>query len=134
MCSERRPAPDPPANAAAIGLAGFLTVTGTTHFVVPRPYDAIVPRRLPGRRRAWTYVSGMAELATAALVAVPRTRRVGGLVAAGLFVAVFPANVKMAVDWARQPRRSPLQRLVAWMRLPLQVPLVTWAVRVWRTG
>jgi len=76
----------------------------------------------------------MAELATAALVAVPRTRRVGGLVAAGLFVAVFPANVKMAVDWARQPRRSPLQRLVAWMRLPLQVPLVIWAVRVWRTG
>jgi uncharacterized membrane protein len=45
---------------------------------------------------------------------------------------VLQANVKIALDWARQPRRSTVQRLLAWVRLPLQVSLVLWAVRVAR--
>ncbi|GAA4600520.1 hypothetical protein GCM10023195_00080 [Actinoallomurus liliacearum] len=44
-----------------------------------RPYDAIIPSRLPGSPRAWTYTSGLAELACAAAIAVPRTRRAGAL-------------------------------------------------------
>ncbi len=44
------------------------------HFLAPRPYDAIIPERLPGPPRAWTYLSGVAELTCAAAVAHPRTR------------------------------------------------------------
>jgi uncharacterized membrane protein len=113
----------------AVVLAGLLAAAGVTHFVVPGPYDAIVPRRLPGSPRTWTYVSGVAELAVAAAVAGRRTRRVGGLAAAALFVGVFPANVQMAVDWRR--RAAPL-RAIAYGRLPLQVPLVRLALRVGR--
>jgi uncharacterized membrane protein len=98
-----------------------------THVLAPRPYDAVVPRSLPGTPRFWTYASAVAELSVAALVAVPRTRAVGGLAAAALFVAVFPANVKMAYDWRH---RSARERAIAYGRLPLQAPLIWWGWRV----
>jgi uncharacterized membrane protein len=113
----------------AFGLAALLAASGTLHFLKPRPYDSIVPRSLPGRRRTWTYASGAAELAVAAALVHPRTRRWGGLAAAGLFVGVFPANVKMAVDWRTAP---PARRAVAFGRLPLQIPLILWARNVAR--
>jgi uncharacterized membrane protein len=112
-------------------LAGFLAAAAVTHYVAPRPYDAMVPRSLPGSPRSWTYASGVAELAVAAAVAHPKTRRQGGLLAAGLFVAVFPANVKMARDWSDRP--APL-KAAAYGRLPLQAPLLWWALRVSRNA
>jgi uncharacterized membrane protein len=115
----------------ALALAGFLALAGVTHFARPKPYDAIMPRSLPGSPRTWTYLSGAAELAVAAAVAHPRTRRVGGLAAAALFAAVFPANVKMARDWRDQP---PAMRAAAYARLPLQAPLVWWGWRVGRNA
>jgi uncharacterized membrane protein len=115
------------ASRSAHGLALLLAVAGGSHFAAPHVYDRIVPRRLPGRARTWTYWSGVAELAVAAAVAHPRTRRAGGLAAAGLFVAVFPANVTMARDWRRRP---PAYRAAAYARLPMQAPLVWWALRV----
>jgi len=112
-------------------LAAFLASAAVTHFVAPRQYDAIVPRSLPGRPRTWTHVSGVAELAVAAAVAHPRTRSRGGLAAAGLFAAVFPANVKMARDWSDRP--LPL-KAAAYARLPIQVPLIRWGLRVYGGG
>lgn len=105
-------------------LAGLLATAGVAHFTAPKRFDAIVPRALPGTPRTWTYVSGVAELALAAGVAHPRTRRTAALAPAAFFVAVFPANVKMAVDHRDRPAR---QRTIALARLPLQVPLVWWA-------
>jgi uncharacterized membrane protein len=116
---------------SAFALAALLATAGVTHFTRPRQYDVIVPRSLPGSPRSWTYASGVAELAVAAAVAHPRTRRAGGLAAAALFAAVFPANVKMALDWRDRPRP---QRTVALARLPLQAPLIWWAVRVGRNA
>ncbi len=115
--------------AAAAGLVVLLTSTGILHFAVPASFDAIVPEQLPGTVRTWTYLSGTAELLVAALIAVPRTRRLGGVLAALLFVAVFPANVKMAIDWSDRPT---WMRALAYGRLPLQIPLVLWALLVYR--
>jgi uncharacterized membrane protein len=116
---------------SALTLAALLGAAGVTHFAKPRPYDSIVPRALPGKPRTWTYASGVAELAVAAAVAVPKTRKLGGLLAAGLFAAVFPANVKMAVDYRD---KGPRAKAIAWGRLPLQVPLIIWALRVRRSA
>ncbi|MFD9704972.1 hypothetical protein [Lentzea sp. NPDC059081] len=112
---------------SALALAALLGLAGATHFSRPKYYDAIVPRALPGTPRQWTYASGAAELAVSAAVAVPRTRRLGALAAVVLFIAVFPANVKMALDFRE---KSPRARALAYGRLPLQIPLVAWAWKV----
>ena len=119
----------PEGHLSAGALAALLAGSAVTHFLAPRPYDAIVPRALPGTPRFWTYASAVAELSVAALVAAPRTRAVGGLAAAALFAAVFPANVKMAYDWRHRPA---VPRALAYARLPLQAPLIWWALRVAR--
>lgn len=111
-------------------LAGLLTATGTLHFLTPKPYAQIVPDQLPAHY-GLVYASGVAELACAAGLAVPRTRRVAGWATAALFVAVFPANVTMALD---SGAKSGLYQSVAWARLPLQVPLIAWAVSIARRG
>ncbi len=122
-------APRPSTDRVARPLAALLLAAGVAHFARPGTFDDIVPRSLPGSARAWTYASGVAELALAAAVAAPRTRRVGALATAGFLAAVLPANVKMAVDWRH--RRSPY-REIAWARVPLQAPLIWWAVRAGR--
>ena len=108
-------------------LAGLLAVTGTSHFVAPRPYVRIVPRGI-GSRHGWVYASGVAELACSAGLALPRTRRGAARATAALFVVVFAANVQMALDSRRVP--SSAYRLGSWLRLPVQVPLLLWARRV----
>jgi uncharacterized membrane protein len=108
--------------ARSLSLAAFLVAAGAAHFVIPRSYERIVPEMF-GDAAFWVRWSGVAEMACAGLVAHPRTRRVGALAAAGLFVTVFPANVKMALDGG-------VPYGLAWARLPLQVPLVWWALRV----
>ena len=117
-------------HAAAAGLAALLGVAGVTHLVRPRLYEPLIPRAL-GSPRAWVLTSGVAELACAVAVALPRSRRLGGLASAALFVAVFPGNVQMALD-ARTDAASRRRSTIAWARLPLQAPLVAWALAVAR--
>lgn len=119
------------ARRSALLLAALLGTAGVVHLTVPGPFDRIVPRALPGDPRKWTYVSGAVELAVAAALANPGTRRNGGLAAACLFAAILPANVQMALDWNDRP--APL-RAAAYARLPLQIPLVTWALKVRRAS
>jgi uncharacterized membrane protein len=87
-----------------------------------------VPDRLPAPT-AIVYASGVAELLCAAGLAVPRTRRVAGWATALLFVVVFPANVVMALN---SGARSVGYQFGVWARLPLQLPLIGWAVSVAR--
>ena len=51
----------------------MLIGTGTGHFLVPKPFDTIVPAELPGSPRTYTYLSGIAEIATGALLSLPGT-------------------------------------------------------------
>src|SRR4051812_44145311 len=111
-------------------LALLLCVAGASHFAVARIYERSVPRRL-GDPRPWVVWSGVAELACAAGLAVPRTRRPAALASAVLFVVVYPANVNQAVDAHRSGARRAV-RLATLARLPMQVPLVLWALRVSR--
>lgn len=109
-------------------LAGLLAAAGATHLVRPDVYSALIPHAL-GPARPWVLGSGVAELVVGACLAVPRTRRTAALSAAALFVAVFPGNVKMAVDWSD---RSLAEQVVAYLRLPVQLPLVLWAWGIFR--
>lgn len=110
-------------------LAVALGAAGTLHLVKPEPYDGLIPRAL-GAPRPWVYGSGVAEIACAAALLVPRTRRLGALASAALFVGVFPGNLTMAARALRSPRASTRTKALTVARLPLQVPLVTWALAV----
>lgn len=112
-------------------LAVVLAGAGALHFVRPKPYASIVPDVL-GDPYPWVYVSGVAEIACAAALVPARTRRPAALAALVLFVAVFPANVQMAIDALSSDRASLAFKVIAVARLPLQVPLVLWALDVAR--
>jgi uncharacterized membrane protein len=103
------------------GLCLLVGGSGILHFVVPAPYRRIVPAPFRTHAAAVVAVSGVCELVCAALLALPRMRRCGATATALLFIAVFPANVQMALDsrHAAMPVAA-----AAWLRLPLQVPLI----------
>lgn len=112
-------------------LALVLLGSGAMHLLRPQVFDPLVPPWLPPSRRFWTVASGLAELGVGLAVSQPRTRRAGGFAAAGLFVAVFPGNLWMAWRW--RGKALPY-RVGAVARLPLQVPLVAWGLRVARSA
>jgi uncharacterized membrane protein len=114
----------------ALSLSAFLGAAGAMHFVVPKFYDAMIPEPLPGSPRTWTYGSGVTEIVVADAVLVPRTRRFGGLAAALMFAAWLPGNIKMALDAQRSD--SAAFRAGTLLRLPLQLPLISWALKVRR--
>ncbi|OBK32711.1 hypothetical protein A5658_15470 [Mycobacterium sp. 1245111.1] len=115
----------------AYRIAALLLGVGTLHFVAPKPFDGIIPVELPGSPRFYTYASGVAELGIGAALLVPRLRRSAALAAAALFVAVFPGNVNMCRLWWDKP--WPM-RIVALARLPLQIPMVTAALKLARNS
>jgi uncharacterized membrane protein len=113
--------------AAAVALAALLLTTGTWHFASPHGFESIVPRFL-GSPAIWVRLSGIGELACAVGLLIPRTRHAAAWATAALFVIVFPANIDMAVHaW-----RGDGSKLVAYARLPLQIPLVLWALYIAR--
>jgi len=116
---------------AAYRIAALLLGVGTTHFLAPKQFDAIIPAELPGSPRFYTYASGVAEVSIGALVLARRTRRLGALAAAALFLAVFPANINMVRLWWDKP--WPM-RIAALARLPLQIPMITEALKVRRNA
>jgi uncharacterized membrane protein len=117
--------------ATAYRLAALLLGVGSLHFIAPKPFDTIIPTELPGSPRFYTYASGVAEVATGAALLVPRTRRLGALAAIALFIGVFPGNVNMVRLWWPKGWAA---RLVALARLPLQVPMVTEALKAYRNS
>jgi uncharacterized membrane protein len=109
-----------------IPLSLFYLAAGTLHFLRPRIYEAIMPRALPAKREL-VYASGLAEMVGGAGVLHPATRRAAGWWLIATLIAIFPANVQMALH-ADRYRAIPAPLL--WLRLPLQALLIAWAWRV----
>ena len=117
---------------ATRALAAMLLIAGIAHFIAPKSLDAIVPTFLPGGPRLWTYLSGAAEIAIGLALLAPLSMKIGTVsirllaayAALFLFIAVYPANIKMAIDWRDRPMPYPL---IAFARLPLQFGLFYWA-------
>lgn len=106
-------------------LAGFMTAVGVMHFVEPGPFVAIVPGWLPWAL-ALVYISGVFEILGGVGLLVPRTRVAAAWGLVALFVAVFPANINMAVNNIPFDGKE-LHPMALWGRLPLQVLLIYWA-------
>jgi uncharacterized membrane protein len=107
-------------------LAAAFTASGTVHLVRPQAFAAIMPRALPERHhKNLIYLSGLIELVCA--VGLFRRTRWAAPACVAVLGAVFPANLQMALDAGsgRNPGAADTH-LLAWGRLPLQIPMV-WA-------
>jgi uncharacterized membrane protein len=111
-------------------LAAILAGIGVLHFASPKMFDESIPDVLPGNPRVYTYLSGVAEFVLAPGLLIPRTRRVSGLITAAFLVAVYPANLTTVRKYWHRPK----PRALAIARLPLQIPMIGAALRVWRGG
>jgi uncharacterized membrane protein len=102
----------------------FFVFAGVMHFVKPRTYESILPPYLPAPR-ALVYASGVAEMAGGAGLMVPAARRLAGWWLIATLLAVFPANLEMALHPERFPK-VPGGAPALWARLPLQAGFIAW--------
>ena len=102
----------------------FFVFAGVMHFVVPRTYEAIVPDYLPAHREL-VAASGVAEIAGGLGVMHPRTRRLASWWSIATLVAVFPANLHMALHPDKY--KVPGGRTSLYARLPVQLLFIAWA-------
>lgn len=100
-------------------VAALFTVSGIMHFARPAIFTPLVPHALPWPT-ALVYASGVVELICA--VGLWRRARWAGLAAAALLVILWPANLQAALT--AQAEEDPTTKVLTWIRLPLQIPLV----------
>ncbi len=112
-------------------LAVSMIAIGVAHFVAPEPFERIVPPFL-GDAKLLVLVSGFFEVAGGVGLLIPRTRRAAAWGLIALFVAVFPANVYMAVEGIQLNPDKPMPEWGAWLRLPFQFLFIAWAA--WFAG
>ena len=110
-------------------LAGLMGVVGGLHFVAPSVFEATIPRALPAKR-ALVYLSGVIEVGCA--VGLATRQRWAGPAAAATLLAVWPANIQMAIDASAQHKPFP-QQVGLWARVPLQLPMIATALDAART-
>jgi len=106
-------------------LAGLMVFVGIQHFLDPEPFVKIVPAALPAPR-SLVFVSGFFEILGGLGLLVRRTRRAAAWGLIALYVAVFPANVNMALHDLPMGDKV-LPPLVLWLRLPFQAVFIAWA-------
>ena len=109
-----------------VALGAFFLGAGLLHFLKPRPYESIMPGALPAHRQL-VYVSGAAEMLRGAGVLSARTSRWAGSWLIATMLAVFPANVNMAVE---ADRFRAIPEPLLWGRLPVQGAILYWIWRV----
>ncbi len=101
-----------------------MALAGINHFIMPSFYERIMPDYVPAQREL-VYASGVAEFLGAVATLHPRTRRAGGWLLVATLLAVFPANIDMAVNAERYPD-IPGGQAALLARLPLQALFLYW--------
>jgi len=104
--------------------AFFYMGAGAMHFLRPAPYLKIMPACVPWHL-AMVYISGAAEVAGGVGLLIPALRRAAAWGLVALLIAVFPANVNMALHEI-QVTQTPISTALLWARLPLQGLLIWW--------
>jgi uncharacterized membrane protein len=103
-------------------LAIFFILAGLNHFLHTDFYVRIMPPYLP-RHLLLVYVSGVFEITLGAAVVVPGLTRPAAWGLIALLIAVFPANIHMALNPDLFREFNPV---MLWLRLPLQAVLIAW--------
>ncbi len=109
-----------------IVLAGLFIFAGIMHFVSPSFFVKIVPPPLAPWALELTYISGFFELLGGIGLLIPQTRTWAAYGLMALLVAVYPANIYMALE----PAKFGVPAWILYARLPLQFGLLWWLWRI----
>ncbi|MBE19515.1 MAG: DoxX family protein [Gammaproteobacteria bacterium] len=113
---------------ALFGLAAFFINFGVDHFINPDFYLLIMPPAFPMHLEA-VYISGFFEVLGGIGVLIPRLRKIAGWGLLFLLIAVYPANIYMAIT----PEEFPdISISLLYFRLVLQFLFFYWAYSVTR--
>ena len=104
-------------------MGPLYVLTDINHFINPEFYVAIMPPYLPWHLEL-VWLSGVLEIVVGVGVLVPKTRRPAGWALIALLIAVFPANLHMALA---EPGTFDAPAWGLWLRLPIQGLLIAWA-------
>jgi uncharacterized membrane protein len=109
--------------ALRVVLALFFVAAGVNHFLNPVFYRRMMPAYVPFHV-FFVQISGVAEIALGLLLLIPPLSAVAAWGLILLLIAVFPANLQMALHPETFPELRPA---ALWLRLPLQAVLIAWA-------
>jgi uncharacterized membrane protein len=112
------------------GLAAFFINVGVDHFVNPEFYLSIMPPAFPLHLEA-VYISGFFEVLGGVGVLIPRLRKIAGWGLVALLVAVYPANIYMAITPEAFPEASVA---LLYVRLVFQFLFFYWAFSVTKSA
>jgi uncharacterized membrane protein len=104
-------------------LAIFIAASGVLHFINSNFYLSIMPPYIPWHL-AMVYISGLFEIVLGLMLMMPKFTRLAAWGIIALLIAVFPANIHMALNPELYPYISPV---ALWLRLPLQGVFIAWA-------
>lgn len=107
-------------------MGGLYVVAGVLHFVATDAYLPLMPPWLPAHR-GLILLSGAAEVALGVLVLLPATRRLAAWGIILLLIAVFPANLHVALHDVPIFGATEGLGVWNWARLPVQLVLILWA-------
>jgi uncharacterized membrane protein len=110
-------------------LALFFIIAGVNHFLAPEIYLGMMPAWLPFKDAA-NVISGAAEILGGTGLLIPRFRRAAAWGLIALLVAIFPANLQVALQGS-MPGLDNAPAWLLWMRLPFQFVFIAW---VWWVG
>ena len=106
-------------------LAVLFVLTGILHFVKPKLFTNIMPDYIP-YHLAMVYISGVAEIVGGLGILFEKTQLWAGWGLILLLIAVFPANINMAIESIEKSGYASLFSIVTILRLPLQFVLIYW--------
>ncbi len=107
-------------------MAAFYVFGGFNHLMNPEFYIAIIPPGLPNPE--WlNLISGLAEIVLGVFLLEPRVRSLAAWGIIALLIAIFPANVYVAVENVGVDGPGTGAGAANWIRLPFQALLIAWA-------
>ena len=110
-------------------MSSFYVMVGLSHFKNPKWYLQIIPPVLPLKLEL-VYISGIFEIILGLLLLFKNTRPLAGWGLIILLIAVYPANIYLAITNGEAMETSPL---IAWGRLPIQfifISLAYWHIEI----
>lgn len=97
----------------------FYVFAGSMHFISPETYLKMMPKILP-YHLPLVYITGVAEILCGLGLLFQETRVIAAWATILLLVAIFPANINMAMN----PEQFGISPWILYLRLPLQFVLI----------